>query len=161
MTQSKRFSFSLRGLLVAVLISAIGIFATQYYFVIANSKPIDIAVDLFNKKELEQYNHVVGDGKPPLTSAQIIERLNSDEEIIKAAPPQVAAILRQILKTRRIPNDIRFELNGLWSSNSSSPEAWIVTMEIMRKDARYGINIREIEPFAGPVITNGKVFPAR
>lgn len=140
-----RFRFSLRALLLFVLLTAVAVVSTQWYLRIRNSRPIYVAVESFNNQHMERYDQVVGDGRPPLTPEQVIAYLNSDEEIITQAPPRVAAFFRRIVRTKRIPNSVEFDFIPLTTSNKPGVAAWLVGMEIMDENARYRINIRKID----------------
>ena len=112
-------------------------------FRICNSTPIEVVVENFNNQKLYQYNQVVGDGRPPLTPEEVIEYLDSDEEIVTQSPARVKSIFRQIVKTNRIPNSVKFDFMS--SSTNGRIRAWLVGMRIMDEDAQYRINIRTID----------------
>jgi hypothetical protein len=126
-------------LLLAITITAIGMVAAQWYIEIRNSQPIGAAVEAFNKKHAAEYARVVPDGKPPLSAEQVIEFLKSDDEIITEARTEVSTIFRRIVNTKRIPNNVVFDFLPC------SGQRWLVGMEIMDENARYRINIREID----------------
>lgn len=138
-----RLRFSIRWLLMLIAGVAVGMVFSRWYLEVRNSRPLEAAVEAYNTRHLLLYNEVVADGNPPLTIEQVIDYLQSDEEIITQAPAPVAAIFKRIVKTKRLPNSVDFDFVPL--SGNSGLEAWLVGMEIMDKDARYRINIRKLK----------------
>ena len=150
--QNRSYQFGIRTLLVLVAVVAVSIVAWIWIDEIRNSMPISVAVEGFNAANQSRYDSVVDDGLPILTPDQVLAFLQSDDEIVKSAPPRYKAIFEKIVRTKRIPNNVRFDFISLIDSPSSNEvDAWLVGMEVNERSGGYRMNIRIIDNATKPI----------
>lgn len=150
--QDRSYQFGIRTLLVLAALVAVSLVAWIWIDEMLNSKPISVAVEGFNAANQSRYDSVVDDGLPILTPDQVIAFLQSNDEIVTNAPPHYKAIFEKIVRTRRIPNNVRFDFISLVDSLSSNEvDAWLVGMEVNERSGGYRMNIRKIDNATKPI----------
>lgn len=150
--QDRSYQFGIRTLLVLAALVAVSLVAWIWIDEMLNSKPISVAVEGFNAANQSRYDSVVDDGLPILTPDQVIAFLQSNDEIVTNAPPHYKAIFEKIVRTRRIPSNVRFDFISLVDSQSSNQvDAWLVGMEVNERSGGYRMNIRKIDNPTKPV----------
>ena len=145
-TRNIPIRFSVRSLLLLVLVSSISIVATQRYLATRNSMPMAFVLKKFNNQHHDQYKQISGNTQPALTSEFLIEYLKSEEDSITQAPPRAIEIFREIVRTNRIPNTVHFYfLPATTVGVGDAVYSWVIGMEIEEKDLIYNVILKEYE----------------
>ena len=134
------FRFSLRTILLFVMLAAIFIPVCQWLHNIINSRPIELAIEEFENLQYEHYENLT-----PLTSGEVLDYLESDAEMIQQSPARAKRIFSQIVNTKRIPNTVKFDMVTYRSGRKPGIDAVLVRMVITDGNFWYSVDIRTIE----------------
>ena len=142
--QQLPFRFSIRTLLLLILVAAASITFGLWYIEWSNSRPIEIAVAEFNEKYLEEHP-TLDEVMPFLTTPEVLGYLSSNEKEIAQAPSWVANTCRRIVKTERFPNTAQFNVHTWSSGGGESKEGgWRIGIEIIDQNRRHRVNLKVI-----------------
>jgi len=143
--KSKRcLRFSVRTMLIVLTLLAISIVGIQSYIEFQNSTPLELAVKKFNVRVMERYANAANSSWPLLTSDDVIEHLQSNDKMVTEAPPIYASIFQRIVKTKRVPKRLNFNVAPMSTVfQGSVVNSWSILMEMGTDDeiAKYRIEI--------------------
>jgi len=133
--------FSMRTLLLMVLVLAALLWCVPEAFERYRSVPIADAIVIFNTRA---QNSSVGRYEPPLTEREVIAAIMAQLPALKASS-QVNSIYQKIASTRRLPEGAGFyEIPGFQPRNGPQQVVWWINLDVSTgKNSGYGLRIRE------------------
>jgi hypothetical protein len=142
-TSKRRMRFSMRALLLVVLVLAITLWAGLEIVERYNSFPLSDAIDNFNTSA---QGNIVGKYEPPLTESEVITSIKSQLPTLESSE-QVKSIYRRIVNTRRLPKGADFHaIPAFQPRNGPQQIVWWINLEVSTgKNTGYGLRIRETD----------------